>query len=650
MSRARLAVYPSEWAARSAIEDYGTDPARVAVIPFGANLGRGNSRAEVWRWIDERPRDCLRLLFVGRHWGRKGGEIVVQTALALAAMGHRVELDIVGCEVPLAHRDRPWIKAHGMLSTRVPEQVVRLSQLFARAHYVFVPSRAEAYGIIFAEGNAFGLPVVTTATGGITSIVRDGYNGLLQPLSAGAPEFAGAIAASFRDPGSYRQFCRQSFAEFEQRLNWRTFCRRYLERVQECCFGTEDHAGFRPRPLRVAFLANEFLDPRKPGSWSGLPYYTRRALEDAGAETHVIWSGGIPGVECWLRFLYWRLVRGKRYLRYCNERLLRGYARQIEQQLALGPPVDVVFSVSTWLLAYLKTDLPTVVYTDACFGALLGFYESFSNLAPASLVEGHQVEQLALNHCTRAIYSSHWAAQAAQKYYKFDPAKTDVVFYGANFEEPPDPRRIAEQIRQRDPTRCNLLLVGVDWVRKGVEIAVEAVESLRARGCDAHLTIVGCQPPADRVLPEGVEVIPFISKNTAEGRRRLSEIYQQQHFFILPSRAEASAIVFSEAGAFGLPCLATDVGGISSIIVSDVNGRLFHVSAEGAEYADYILAVLERPGRYQRLAERALMEANTRLSWRVSGPKLVEILRNAARGQTRCTLPLLAPVEKEAVA
>ncbi|HTQ31126.1 MAG TPA: glycosyltransferase, partial [Opitutaceae bacterium] len=52
LSRARLAVYPSEWAARSAIDFYGMKPERVAVIPFGANLGRQNKREQVWKWIE----------------------------------------------------------------------------------------------------------------------------------------------------------------------------------------------------------------------------------------------------------------------------------------------------------------------------------------------------------------------------------------------------------------------------------------------------------------------------------------------------------------------------------------------------------------------------------------------------------------------
>ncbi len=383
--------------------------------------------------------------------------------------------------------------------------------------------------------------------------------------------------------------------------------------------------------MRVAFLANKYTDPRSPTSWSGLPFFTNRALQDAGIETEVIWCEASNRLTCWTQFFYWRVMHQRRYLRYCNERLLKGYARQIQRQLALRPPVDVIFSVSTWQLAFLQTELPVVLYTDACFSAMIGLYESFTNLAPSSIFEGHHVEQLALNRCDRIIYATHWAARNAQDYYDIDPAKIRVVFFGAGFHEPPRLEDISELIRTRDLSQCHLLLVGVDWHRKGADVAVQAVETLQARGCNARLTIVGCEPPRSTPpLPSFVEIIPFVDKGTEAGRRRLHELYRRSHFFILPSRAEASGIVFTEAAAYGVPCLATNVGGIPSVVVNGVNGRLFKPTAHGREYAEYILAILKDPARYRALASRSLKEAATRLSWKVSGPKIAEILNGLA--------------------
>ncbi|HVU16670.1 MAG TPA: glycosyltransferase family 4 protein [Candidatus Didemnitutus sp.] len=233
LRRSALSVFPSEWAARSAIDYYGADPATVAVISFGANMGSQNQRSSVVSWIDRRPSDEIRLLFVGRHWERKGGDLVVATAISLVGHGHRVVVDVVGCEVPAEYRDLPFVNRHGLLHQRHAGDMERLNELYARAHFVFVPSRAEAYGFTFAESNAYGVPAISCRTGGIPAIIRDGHNGLLFDLDAKAPEYADAIVSVFSDQARYRSMCHQSFNEFEQRLNWQVFARRFLETVKE---------------------------------------------------------------------------------------------------------------------------------------------------------------------------------------------------------------------------------------------------------------------------------------------------------------------------------------------------------------------------------------------------------------------------------
>lgn len=229
LRRAALAVYPSEWAARSAIDFYGADPAKVFVIPFGANLGSNNRRDQVEGWAAERRFDTVRLLFVGKSWTRKGGDIVVATARQLISRGLPVQLDIVSAEMPPELALLPWITNHGYLNPNLPASAGALSGLFQAAHFLFIPSRAEAFGLAFAEASAFGVPSVATDTGGIPSAVTPGVNGFILPLAAGAADYADRIAATFANRGEYLALCRGAFAEFERRLNWRAFCTRFLE-------------------------------------------------------------------------------------------------------------------------------------------------------------------------------------------------------------------------------------------------------------------------------------------------------------------------------------------------------------------------------------------------------------------------------------
>ncbi|HEX3729656.1 MAG TPA: glycosyltransferase family 4 protein, partial [Opitutaceae bacterium] len=338
--------------------------------------------------------------------------------------------------------------------------------------------------------------------------------------------------------------------------------------------------------MRVAFPATAYLDPTTPRSWSGLPFFIRRTLEAQGIETVVVPLAEGGGARSWARFAWWRL-RGRRYLRGCETRLLRGYARQLERRLA-GLGVDAVFSSSSWLTAYLETDLPVYFWTDACFAGMVDFYSSFSRLAPPSLRAGHAAEQAALDRCRMAIYCSAWAAETARAAYRVDPAKLAVVPFGGNVPEMPSRETVEDAVTARASGPWRLLLVGVDWERKGCAIAVEALRALRRRGRDARLTIVGCGPPRGVELPPEVEIIPFIGKQTPEDRRRFAEVFLRSHFFIMPTRAEAYGLVYSEANTYGVPCLATNVGGLTSVITDEVNGRLFSLAAGGETYAAYV--------------------------------------------------------------
>ncbi len=39
--------------------------------------------------------------------------------------------------------------------------------------------------------------------------------------------------ATFSDPARYRLMCHRAFDDFEQRLNWRVFTRKFVARMQE---------------------------------------------------------------------------------------------------------------------------------------------------------------------------------------------------------------------------------------------------------------------------------------------------------------------------------------------------------------------------------------------------------------------------------
>lgn len=219
INRASLLVYSTTWAARSAVQDYRADPRKVHVIHFGANLEKFPSKQVVEE--RKRSRHC-RLLFVGVDWQMKGGDIAFETLVRLEEMGVPAELVICGCIPPSQFvHDRMTIIP--FLDKSDTLQLQQLEQLYASSDFLLLPTRNECFGIVFCEGNAFGLPAITTRTGGVSEVVRDGENGFTLPYEARGADYAEVISKIYRDEQQYAELVKSSRQAFDDRLNWNSW-------------------------------------------------------------------------------------------------------------------------------------------------------------------------------------------------------------------------------------------------------------------------------------------------------------------------------------------------------------------------------------------------------------------------------------------
>jgi glycosyltransferase involved in cell wall biosynthesis len=225
LNNASLLIFSSEWAARTAIEFYGVAKHKVKVVPFGANLDVSLSLPEVKAMIKARSKKCIQLLFVGTEWYRKGGDIALEVAKELDAAGHAVELTIVGCQPKLASWPS-FVKFTGPLYKTKKQDQERLRRLYEQAHFLLLPARAEAYGIVLCEANAFAVPCLSTYVGGIPEIVKDGINGMSFSLEATAKHYCDYIVDIIGNESYYETLALSAYNEYQTRLNWKAASRR----------------------------------------------------------------------------------------------------------------------------------------------------------------------------------------------------------------------------------------------------------------------------------------------------------------------------------------------------------------------------------------------------------------------------------------
>lgn len=225
ISKASQIIYSSQWAAESAIYDYQTEANKIRIIPFGANLDKPPARDLA---LSKRQTSTCRLLFVGKDWYRKGGQLAYETLLSLCQQGVNAELIVVGC-MPPAEIQHEKLTVIPDLDTNHPQQRAQLDKLFLQSNFLILPTRADCTPVVLCEANAFGLPVITTDVGGISSLITNGKNGYALTLLASGEDYAKIIGENFSDVTRYENLVRSSRDEYELRLNWN----KWAESVQQ---------------------------------------------------------------------------------------------------------------------------------------------------------------------------------------------------------------------------------------------------------------------------------------------------------------------------------------------------------------------------------------------------------------------------------
>lgn len=183
----------SRWAADSMIHDHQADPAKVRVVPPGVRVQPANPRAALRAAATSRQ---PRIVFVGNDFGRKGGPRLVRWHQERWA--DRAELHIFSREaVPdPAAKNIIW---HG------PVENTELTTRWLPTMDLFVmPTREDVAGVVIAEAQAAGLPVVSSRKAGIPSLMRDGVSGILAEVHDDAG-FVTAVERLLDDPSLLEQ-------------------------------------------------------------------------------------------------------------------------------------------------------------------------------------------------------------------------------------------------------------------------------------------------------------------------------------------------------------------------------------------------------------------------------------------------------------
>lgn len=226
---------------------------------------------------------------------------------------------------------------------------------------------------------------------------------------------------------------------------------------------------------------------------------------------------------------------------------------------------DLIFvPAQSEVLAWIKTDTPIIYYSDATIPLMVDYY--WHNFSKKSIELAEKTEKKALDNTSLKIYSSNWAANSA-------------------------------------------------------------VEKLVKDGYPAKLYICGIRNLDNKFLDYDFVINKgFLDKNNSNELEEYISLWKKADLFILPTQAECSAIVYSEASGFGVPIISTETGGISDYVINGVNGYRMRLSDDGDSYASKIEYLIDND-ELKKLSYGALKLYKESTSWRAWGEQFNNLVK-----------------------
>ena len=377
--------------------------------------------------------------------------------------------------------------------------------------------------------------------------------------------------------------------------------------------------------MKIAYVTtydvlNKQTWPRYQLGLGSANYYIAKSLEQQSVAIEYI--GPLQKNFSLLTRTKWSFYRyffKKDYYRWAEPLVLKDYGKQIAKKLANSNADIVLCPENAAPIAYLQCQQPMVLWIDTTLAAMIDFYPYLSNLCAETKRNIYALEKSTFEKCKLLIFSSEWAAKTAINIYGINPDKVKVVPWGGNIECDRTITDIQHIVESRAKNPCKLLFIGTQWQRKGGNIALAVAKELNQMGLPTELTVVGCESSViDEPLPSFVKFLGFIDKFTQEGEQIINQLFTESHFLILPTQAETYGHVFCEANSFAVPCLATNVGGIPTIIKDGVNGKIFTLDASPLYYSKYIASLMNHYSSYKQIAMSSFKEYESQLNWAIN--------------------------------
>jgi len=254
-----------------------------------------------------------------------------------------------------------------------------------------------------------------------------------------------------------------------------------------------------------------------------------------------------------------------------------------------------------------------------------------------------QFVKIALRHASAITVVSRHLEQTIRKEFAEDAASRPlhIAPMGVSLERFHPNARREDWPALHGLTRPILLFVGRLAEKKGLSYLLQAMASPEIAKTTASLAIIGDGPlreqlereTAARLLTERVRFIGSLDHAQLPTAYASADIFCAPFIIAKDGDREGLPTVLSEAGASGLPSVASDVGGVAEILLHEQTGLVVPPQDVASLTAALLRLILE-PQTRNKYGQQALTHA-AQFSWNAIGHIYSHILREAIEARAR---------------
>jgi glycosyltransferase involved in cell wall biosynthesis len=173
-----------------------------------------------------RTTESPNLIFISTNFERKGGYFALELFRILKAKHPGLHLHLIGDHPSDLATDQD-IVVHGWIDKSSPAGYERICQLLAKAHLHILPTRGDLTPHSICEMNAFSIPTISRAVGGIPDLVENGVSGRLvkeDTIAAWQVAVEDVLA-------NHAAYSAQAFQKYQREQTWKVVASRIARQI-----------------------------------------------------------------------------------------------------------------------------------------------------------------------------------------------------------------------------------------------------------------------------------------------------------------------------------------------------------------------------------------------------------------------------------